>query len=403
MLKHLRDWAKGVREELRLPAAAKAMRKRDRAGLPGKDPGIDRVIEEGIGWLGRAQDRSASVDGGVARHYSLIDGWGTSYPETTGYIIPTLLEYACLAGKEEPRDRARRMLDWLLSIQFPDGGFQAGPIGAEPKVPTVFNTGQVLLGLAAGVKEFGDDRYHSAMVRAADWLVEHQDPDGCWRLFPSPFAKPGERTYDTHVAWGLMEAARLEPTKPYDKAALANVRWALGHQRDNGWFADCCLTDPDQPLTHTIGYTVRGVLEAYRFSGDPVFLDAGRRTADALARVIGKDGFLAGRLDASWQGTVPWGCLTGTVQIAICWMMLYRDTGDSRYWEGASRANQYVRRTVRVDGPPETRGAVKGSFPVDGGYCTYQYPNWACKFFIDANMMEEALRTGLADCRAPSA
>lgn len=403
MLKCLKNWANGVREELRLPAAAKAERRRDRAGLPGEEPGIDRVVEEGIGWLGRAQDRSRSSDGGVARHFSLVGGWATSYPETTGYIVPTLLEYSRRTGEGEPRQRAGRMLDWLLSIQFPEGGFQAGPVDARPPVPTIFNTGQILLGLAAGVRDFGDDRYRSAMVRAADWLVENQDKDGCWRRFPSPFAKPGERTYDTHVAWGLLEAARLEPTKPYGEAALANVRWALTRQGENGWFEDCCLTDPARPLTHTIGYALRGVVEAYRFSGETAFLKAARQTADGLLGALDEEGFLPGRLDSRWRGSVKWACLTGTVQIAACWMMLYQDAGDRRYWDAARAANRYVRRTVRLDGPDETRGAVKGSFPVDGGYCTYQYPNWACKFFIDANMMEEMLRTGLAEGRAPLA
>ena len=78
------------------------------------------------------------------------------------------------------------MLDWLVSIQFPAGGFQAGRIEAQPRVPVTFNTGQILLGLAAGFAEFGDN-YRDAMCRAADWLVSTQDADGCWRKFPSPF------------------------------------------------------------------------------------------------------------------------------------------------------------------------------------------------------------------------
>ncbi len=79
---------------MQLSEAAKAEERNDAIGLPAEDPGIDRVIEESIAWLCRAQDRSASADGGVARHYSLITGWGSSYPETTGYIVPTLLTYA---------------------------------------------------------------------------------------------------------------------------------------------------------------------------------------------------------------------------------------------------------------------------------------------------------------------
>ena len=219
LLKPLRS----AKEYVLLPAEAKRERQHDRAGLPDCDPEIDRAIGEAMAWLGLAQDSSSTNDGGVARHYSLIDGWGPSYPETTGYIIPTMLAYSHVKNDEVLSRRARRMLDWLRAIQLPDGGFQAGTVDARPVVPTTFNTGQILLGLASGVQEFGD-QYREPLRRAAEWLVKTQDPDGCWRKHPSPFAEPGEKAYETHVAWGLMEAARVENSRKYGEAALANVR-----------------------------------------------------------------------------------------------------------------------------------------------------------------------------------
>jgi hypothetical protein len=387
MFRRLRDW----RESLQLSRAARGECRRDRRGLPARDPGIEEGIREAMGWLGRAQDRSRLRDGGVARHFSLRTGWGSSYPETTGYIVPTFLAYARERGDEDARGRAQRMLDWLVSIQRTEGAFQGGVIDATPSVPVTFNTGQVLLGLAAGVREFGSG-YHKAMTAAADWLVETQDPDGCWRRHPSPFARRGEKVYDTHVAWGLLEAARIEPDRPYARAALANVHWALGHQRANGWFEDCCLTDPRRPLTHTLGYALRGVLEAYEFTGDPALLVASRKTADGLLTALRPDGFLPGRLDADWRGAVSWACLTGSVQTAYCWLILYQRTGEARYREAGYAANRYVRRTMRVAGPEETRGGIKGSFPVDGDYGAYEYLNWAGKFLVDSHLLELRVR-----------
>jgi hypothetical protein len=375
---------------LQLPAAAKAEYRRDALGLLTYDPGIERAIDEGIAWLGRAQDHSRSADGGVARHYSLVTGWSTSYPETTGYIIPTMLSYARQRGDKTARQRARRMLDFLISKQLPEGGFQGSAIGAKRIVPVTFNTGQILLGLASGVEEFGV--YREAMRRAADWLVQTQDPDGCWRKHPTPFAAPGEKTYETHVAWGLLEVARLEPDSSYANAALANVRWALRYQHDNGWFENCCLTDPSQPLTHTLGYALRGIIEAYRFTRDETFLKVAQKTADGLLTAIRGNGFLPGRLYPNWQGAVTWACLTGSMQIALCWLLLYQDTGEVRYRDAAYAANGYVRQSMKVEGPPETRGAIKGSFPMNGQYGAYQYLNWACKFFVDSNMIERAVR-----------
>lgn len=383
----LESSARRLLRHLRLPAAARAEHRADRRTLPPDDPGAESAVRACIDWLCEAQERSTSSDGGVARHYSLLTGWSASYPETTGYIIPTLLTAGDRYGDAGLKERGRRMLDWLVSIQFPDGGFQGGMIDQEPVVPVTFNTGQILLGLAAGTRLLGDE-YRVSMRSAADWLTRTQDPDGCWRSHPTPFAKPGEKAYETHVAWGLMEAVRVEENDDWKAAALRNVDWALALQSGNGWFDSCCLTDPDNPLTHTLGYALRGIVEAWRLSGDPRYLEAALRTADGLLTAQRADGSLPGRLARDWSGQVPWSCLTGNVQIAACWLLLHDEVSDRGYARAAERANSFVRRTIRFDGPADTRGGVKGSFPVWGNYGQYQYLNWAPKFAVDAFLLE---------------
>lgn len=357
------------------------------------DPGPDAASREVLGWLSRAQDRSSSHDGGVARHFSLRRGWGASYPETTGYIIPTLLSCAEVSEGAEAaqyRARARRMLDWLITVQFAEGGFPGGVVGEVPSVPVTFNTGQILLGLTAGVREFGD-AYREPMHRASEWLAHTQDPDGCWRKHPSPFAAPGEKAYDTHLAWGLLEAAGVSGRSDHRESALANVRWALGLQRANGWFDECCLEDRSTPYTHTIGYVLRGVLEAFRASAHPDLLAAARRTADGALSALGPDGYLPGRLRSDWSAAVDWACLTGTVQLACCWFLLHRVTGLESYRAAGLRANRYVRRTIVLTGAEGVRGGVRGSFPIDGGYGQFEFLNWAAKFFLDSHLMERGI------------
>src|SRR5579864_7322892 len=85
-------------ERLRLPARAAAELSRDLRGLPPNDPGIDAAVEAGAAWLCRAQDMSTTHDGGVAKNFNLRTGWTSSYPETTGYIAPTMIAYARLTG-----------------------------------------------------------------------------------------------------------------------------------------------------------------------------------------------------------------------------------------------------------------------------------------------------------------
>jgi hypothetical protein len=302
-----------------------------------------------------------------------------------------MLEQAARRRDLALQERARRMLDWLVSIQYPEGGFRGGVIDQGPAVPVTFNTGQILLGLAAGARVLGKE-YRIPMRKAADWIAGSLDSDGCWRKHRSPFTSADDKTYETHVSWGLFEAARAEGNTGWSEAGLRQVRWALARQRSNGWLEGCCLRNPSSPLTHTLGYALRGILEAWRFSRGKEFLVAARRLADGLLATQHPDGGLPGELKSDWSAGAPWVCLTGNVQIAHCWLILYRATGERRYRDGGFAANAFVRRTVLYDGPDDTRGAVKGSFPADGNYGAFEYLNWAAKFFIDSNQAEADLR-----------
>jgi len=364
---------------------------RDQHGLPSLDPGPEAIIAACTKWLTTAQDRSASNDGGVARDFSLQKGWAASYPETTGYIVPTILEVARSTGDSVLLERGRRMLDWLVSIQFPEGGFQGGKVFDLPKVPVTFNTGQILIGLAAGVSVFGDV-YREPMIKAAVWLRDSLDTDGCWRKYATPFAAPGDKAYETHVSWGLFEAARHLPDQGFAEAGLRQVRWAMTKQTSSGWFDSCCLVDPKAPLTHTLGYVLRGIIEGFIFSKEADLLESAKRLAEGLLVAQRPDGSLPGRLHSDWSPAVKWSCLTGNVQIAHCWFLLYQILDNPLFLEAGKKANAYVRKTIRIDGPEEVCGGVKGSFPVDGHYGRFEFLNWAGKFTIDANLIEIDLR-----------
>jgi len=359
----------------------------DLASPAASDPGVDAVVDACTTWLLAGQRYSRTADGGVASHFSLKDGWASSYPETTGYIVPTLLAVATTYDRLECRDAAARMIAWLESIQFEDGSFQGGNVDARPKAPVVFNTGQILFGLAAGVGAFGD-AHREPMRRAADWLLAAQEADGAWRKARSPFTTPGPKAYETHVAWALLEAHAVDPGRGYAEAALANIRWATTQQTENGWFESCGLQSNDAPITHTIAYTLRGILAGWQHSRDSALLDTARRTADAVGRLVRPDGWLAGAFDRRWDAAANWVCMTGSSQLAECFFILHTVTGETRYRELAQSLNRFVRARIRLDGPPGKLGGVKGSFPVFGDYGPFRYLNWAAKFTIDANLAE---------------
>ena len=90
-------------------------------------------------WICAAQD--ASPDDGVAASYNLVGGWASSYPETTGYTIPSFLAYGKVVDEPDAKDRALRMADWEIEVQLPTGAVRSGQIGGKVG-PAVFNTGR---------------------------------------------------------------------------------------------------------------------------------------------------------------------------------------------------------------------------------------------------------------------
>lgn len=360
-----------------------------RRGIP--DPRV--VLDAVLTWLARAQD--ASGCDGVSAYYDLTtERWAAAYPETTGYIIPTLFDYAELTGDEEWRSRALRMTDWETSIQMPDGAVQAGTLDAPARVPTVFNTGQVLFGWARAYRETGNVRYAEALRRAADWLVTCQDKDGAWRRFPSPFAKAGINAYNTRTAYGLTTAAQALGTGKYTEAARRNVAWALSTAQPNGWLPNNCLEDNSRPLTHTVAYAIRGILEVAAAEEDAGALAAAEHMARAVASAQRRDGSLPGRLDSGWRAAVRWSCVTGNAQMAIVWLRLAELLGVDDLFAHAERAIGFCLGTVDLHAvDPGVRGGVKGAHPFDGGYMSYRYPNWAAKFLADAIMLKSKSRS----------
>lgn len=342
-------------------------------------------------WLLRAQQ--ATPDDGVAASYDLRRRqWNASYPETTGYIIPSLYDYARFAAAPRYAEQAQRMAQWESDIQLPDGGVRAGTMGAEPVVPTVFNTGQVLFGWARAWRETGEERLRESLVRAADWLVAAQDDDGAWRRFASPFASHKLNAYNTRSAFGLLRAHQATGNDTYLRAAVANVAWVAGQAASNGWLDHNCLDDNERPLTHTIAYSIRGIFEVALAAGEDAMVDLAVKMATAVAQAQRADGALPGRLDRDWRPAASWTCVTGNAQMALNWLRIAAETGQTQLRDHARRANQFnmsIQDLTTSD--LDTRGAIKGSYPVNGGYMTHRYPNWAAKFFMDALMLEQGV------------
>lgn len=352
-------------------------------------PGSNRDhIQATMDWLCAAQD--ADQTGGVAAFYDVREGrWGPLYPETTGYIIPTFYDAASYLNDDTYRQRALRMASWLLTLQLESGAFPIGPLWPEwERQPIVFDTGQILFGLVRAYQETGEDRFLAAARKAGDWLVAIQDSDGAWRKHTSlGFV----HTYNVRSALGVLLLAEASNQGPYKDAAIRNLRWAMTQQEPDGWFQNAGFTLQEDPLTHTIAYTIEGLLEAGIILSDGAMIASARRAADALCARQTADGFLRARYGPGWKSSLDWSCLTGTAQMGMIWSRLFSLTGDKVYRQAAAEANLYLKRRQarQIQQKPGVRGGIAGSFPLFGDYEPFRNLNWAAKFFVDSLHLEE--------------
>lgn len=336
-------------------------------------------LRAAVDWLKRAA--AASPDDGVSYGYSIRGGWRPSYRETSGYIAVTFYDLEQLGDAEAGR-LARSVSDWLCEIQEPDGSIANPQYRAGHGI--VFDTGQVLLGYVRAYRETGEDRFRDAGARAAAWLASRLDEDGAWRK-NTHLDNP--HTYNTRVAWAMLELNDAAPDPAIEAAARRNLDWALTQEK-NGYFKTCAFEPNVAPFTHTIAYAIRGFQEAGRLLGDATYQAIAVRTADAVLSHVRGDGFIPGQIDENGRASAKYCCLTGNCQLAIIWLKLYEATGERRYLDAAQRSLGYVMQHQDITtSNPALRGAIKGSQPIWGRYAPLSYPNWATKFFIDAMLL----------------
>jgi hypothetical protein len=336
-------------------------------------------------WLEQAQD--AGGDGGVAGRYRLRTGWTSSYPETTGYIVPTFIRLSDLLGEPRFRERARRGVEFLLSVQLECGAFLGMEIAHKRSEPSIFNSAQIICGLRAWHADSNDDRALDAARRACDWLVAQQDPDGAWRKY---LYGDIPNTYMAHASCWIAELGAYLERKDYLDAACRHLEWVLRHQDPaTGWFDLCGFNEEAHRARsasiHTIAYTIWGVLTMSRILEHEAGMRAARTAALGVARRLELSRWLPGILDHAWRGCASYACLAGNAQMALIWLYLHRLRSDSTLLSAACKAIDLVKRAQPMwSSDPGIRGGIPGSDPVWGEYIYMGLPNWAAKFFIDA-------------------
>lgn len=300
------------------------------------------------GWLLRSVDAC----GGQAssKGYRVLKGWMPPYPETTGYIIPTLFALGERFGDRRHGDAAGRMGQWLTGIQRPDGGFSGYELGRQDD-PDVFDTGMILLGFNALLRRGGDDRTVAAAAKAARFLREAMDDRGA---FVRHVSHQMLHCYNVRSAWALVAYGRIAGDAEAVAAGLANADWALAQQRDNGYFAENGFKPGGNANTHGTAYVMRGLFQIHQLTGRRDVLAAVEKAADQVAAIVEREGWIAAELGPDWEFRSGHICLTGCAQLAIIFLRLAAVTGNERYVPLAERLIAQVAATQTVRGKSGT-------------------------------------------------
>jgi hypothetical protein len=346
------------------------------------------VLNLTIRWILDAQH----ADGGVPAYFSLLTGYSESYPEVTGYIVPTLYDFAVAFSHRRAAMAAEQAARWLISLQMPSGAFPGG-LQRSNAHASIFNTGQILHGLIRAYEETGDADILRAAIAAGDWLARMQCGNGSWSGPEAYQSKP--HTYYSMVSWALAELANVARTSRLREAAERNLNWTLSHFQPGGWIDGIDLAGHPNYL-HFIAYVLQGTLECAILCHRNDGVEAVTKSAWVLLRKFEANKNLCGAYERDFKNGQRFTCLTGNAQMSCIWLRLFEVTGDLRYFNVALKMNEMLKRLIPGRGGQGVAGGVSGSYPIWGAYQPLRYISWGCKFLADALLLERRLKNSFA-------
>ncbi len=280
-------------------------------------------------WI-RAQEIQS---GGIRAH----SGHADAYPEVTGYLVPTLLQYG-------ERELATRLVRWLVCSQRGDGGFTDPDRG----MPHIFDTGQVLRALLAG------DGLVPGALDAARRAMQY--------LF-TQMIEAGRGGFGARYSGSIPEGAHLYVLPPLLQATevLQEPEYRVAVERCREYYLGRKDNLRLSSLTHFLGYELEALI-------DLGHADLAGPVLDMLREHQDFDGAVPGVPSASWV------CAPGLAQLALCWYKIGQ-------WEPADKAMAWLEKHQRPSG---------GFFGSYGSGASY-FPNvelpWAIKFYLDAHRL----------------
>ena len=283
--------------------------------------------QRALQWL----HRMSHPTGGVRVH----NRHRRAYPEVTGYLIPTLIDYSHV-------DLALQWADWLTEIQLQDGSFP-DPDGGRP---CIFDTGQALRGLLAAARL--DAKFLQPAAQAGEYLVSSMIDGGRSGMAPQC------------TDFGIQETIQLYTLPPLIQLAevIEREHFAVAADRCRDFYLQHPQFLKTVHLTHFLAYELEALI-------DLGLADVAAPVLHELADQQRDDGSVRAKPEVGWT------CTPGVAQLAVCW---YK-TGALH---SAEAAYEWLKTTQRAT------GGFLGSVGRKAAYFPHVEPAWCVKYFLDA-------------------
>ena len=331
-------------------------------------------LELNLQWI--LNSINATSGNGSAAYRWMWGKWGDTYPETTGYLIPTLLNANHHTDVFDIEASAKELIGFLISIQNENGSF---PLSVGSNKVNVFDTAQILLGLSNAYERYKDDDILNSIQKCHIWLSDQFNRNG--KIPDNNLVEDYNPTYYLRIIWPLMFSGSILNVEVSNSLQMAYSKWA--QKISEGRVYDASFVPGDASYSHTVIYAVRGLIECDNFIQDSEI-----HRADAFLKIATEQileyGSYPGRIFGDGKMDYSFICTAGHVQLILCLLKRKELLSKEKLHQVISILFSPVYKSQKNRG--YNKGAVPSSIPVYGPYQRFKYTNWSQKFYCDAVM-----------------
>lgn len=328
-------------------------------------------LQETLKWLEKSFKVTQYL--GSSAYRTSFGTWGPAYPETTGYLLPTLIKASQTLDVNQWQDLALSQIQYFEKIQLSHGAF---PVNQNELAPNVFDTSQILLGMVKASRLSNTDVFKSLIEKSYFWLQSQINEEG--QFLKYNLYEGYNPAYYSRIVWALLEAEKYLEIQVSEKTLIL-FKSVLELFNNDFQVRDTAFYPEQDCYSHTLAYAIRGFIEStilLQMDNTKV-----RSILESLTEHIFKNNSLAGKYDGAYLGDYKFICATGHCQVALLLMKHASLNSHPKLEQSIVLLLKAIINSPRKN--LWNTGALPSSIPVFRDYQRLKYTNWTQKFFCD--------------------